>query len=332
MAGTSGRAPCGSDGLTRLASHGRRVRPLSRVHGANAGVVAGPDATSPTIVGYFFVAVPGQLPGAGRLGDMTLEESVAEHAAISTVEEPGGTASAACRRCGARGRALQREADLMGRRGDHLHRLRHRWRRVLPAHHMVALLGWGWRRRGGRHLAGVRQDLHRGLVLIFSFWPSAAVSLTAWPKWWSCPRTTCVGLRCARKDSSARTSRRGGVPAMLRRLGAVQLDTISVLARSHELVAYARLGAIGRDKVEHAYWHATRPATFEYWAHAACILPLEAWPYYAVAGARSGPRTTLASGFPGRRRYRAGAPASRRAADGDRTGRRQGRRPMVGLV
>ena len=33
--------------------------------------------------------------------------------------------------------------------------------------------------------------------------------------------------------------RRGGVPAMLRRLGAVQLDTISVLARSHELVAYA---------------------------------------------------------------------------------------------
>src|SRR5271163_4953216 len=34
----------------------------------------------------------------------------------------------------------------------------------------------------------------------------------------------------------------GGVPGMVRRLGAVQLDTISVLARSHELVAYARLG------------------------------------------------------------------------------------------
>src|ERR1700735_4014037 len=37
-------------------------------------------------------------------------------------------------------------------------------------------------------------------------------------------------------------ARRGGVPAMLRRVGAVQLDTISVLARSHELVAYSRLG------------------------------------------------------------------------------------------
>jgi uncharacterized protein YcaQ len=77
-------------------------------------------------------------------------------------------------------------------------------------------------------------------------------------------------------------ARRGGVSAMLRRLGAVQLDTISVLARSHELVAYARLGAVGRNKVEDAYWHATRPATFEYWAHAACVLPIEAWPYYAA--------------------------------------------------
>jgi uncharacterized protein len=77
-------------------------------------------------------------------------------------------------------------------------------------------------------------------------------------------------------------ARRGGVPAMLRRLGAVQLDTISVLARSHELVAYARLGPIGRDKVEDAYWHATKPATFEYWAHAACVLPMAAWPYYGA--------------------------------------------------
>ena len=75
-------------------------------------------------------------------------------------------------------------------------------------------------------------------------------------------------------------ARRGGVPAMLRRLGGVQLDTISVLARSHELVAYARLGAIGREKVERAYWHQRRPTAFEYWSHAACVLPLEEWPYY----------------------------------------------------
>jgi uncharacterized protein YcaQ len=73
----------------------------------------------------------------------------------------------------------------------------------------------------------------------------------------------------------------GGPAATLRRLGGVQLDTISVLARSHELVAYARHGPIPRAAIEEAYWGASS-ATFEYWAHAACILPLEDWPLYAV--------------------------------------------------
>jgi uncharacterized protein YcaQ len=66
--------------------------------------------------------------------------------------------------------------------------------------------------------------------------------------------------------------------AVLGRLGAVQLDTISVLARSHELVPYARLGPIGRPAVEKAFWTGR---CVEYWSHAACILPVEAWPLYA---------------------------------------------------
>ncbi|WP_035793404.1 winged helix-turn-helix domain-containing protein [Kitasatospora mediocidica] len=73
--------------------------------------------------------------------------------------------------------------------------------------------------------------------------------------------------------------RRAGVRGMLRRLGAVQLDTISVLARSHELVPYARLGAVGRPAVEGAYWGSE--TTFEYWSHAACLLPVEEWPLFA---------------------------------------------------
>lgn len=82
--------------------------------------------------------------------------------------------------------------------------------------------------------------------------------------------------------------RRAGVRGVLRHLGAVQLDTISVLARSHELVPYARLGAVGRPTVEAAYWAAApagapaaRPHSFEYWSHAACILPIEEWPHFA---------------------------------------------------
>jgi uncharacterized protein len=72
--------------------------------------------------------------------------------------------------------------------------------------------------------------------------------------------------------------RRAGVAGLVGSLRAVQLDTISVLARSHELVAYARLGAVGRPKVDAAYWGGD---AFEYWAHAACIMPLSQWPLFA---------------------------------------------------
>jgi len=71
------------------------------------------------------------------------------------------------------------------------------------------------------------------------------------------------------------------VRTMLRRVGAVQLDTISVLARSHELVAYARLGPVGRAAVEATYW-GKPPRAFEGIAHAYCILPMELWPHLAA--------------------------------------------------
>ncbi|MEU6223897.1 crosslink repair DNA glycosylase YcaQ family protein [Streptomyces sp. NPDC047042] len=88
-------------------------------------------------------------------------------------------------------------------------------------------------------------------------------------------------------------NRKAGARGILRHLGAVQLDTISVLARSHELIPYARLGAIPRKKIEDAYWNPAPPTphphssphphphAFEYWSHAACILPIEEWPHFA---------------------------------------------------
>jgi uncharacterized protein YcaQ len=61
----------------------------------------------------------------------------------------------------------------------------------------------------------------------------------------------------------------------------VQLDTISVLARSHELVQYSRLGAVPRSAIEAAYWQ--RPAVaFEHLAHAFCVIPIEDWPWFAL--------------------------------------------------
>ena len=68
------------------------------------------------------------------------------------------------------------------------------------------------------------------------------------------------------------------IHAMVRELGAVQLDTISVLARSHELIAYSRFGNLPRGVIEAAYWGGD--TSFEYWSHAACILPIESWPLF----------------------------------------------------
>jgi uncharacterized protein YcaQ len=72
--------------------------------------------------------------------------------------------------------------------------------------------------------------------------------------------------------------------AVLDRVGALQLDTIAVLARSHELVCYARCGPVGRPAVEAACWGRDRAGEarcFEYWAHAACILPASEWPWFS---------------------------------------------------
>lgn len=71
---------------------------------------------------------------------------------------------------------------------------------------------------------------------------------------------------------------------VLRQVLALQLDTISVLARSHELACYARVGPVGRAAVESACWGTTRsgePRAMEYWSHAACILPIDLWPWFA---------------------------------------------------
>jgi len=73
------------------------------------------------------------------------------------------------------------------------------------------------------------------------------------------------------------------VEAFAAQVGAIQLDTISVLARSHELAAYARMGAISRQGIEAAYWGRSQdgePKSFEYWSHAASILPIANWPLY----------------------------------------------------
>lgn len=68
------------------------------------------------------------------------------------------------------------------------------------------------------------------------------------------------------------------VQAMIDRLGAVQIDTISVIERSQYLILWSRLGAYDTSLVDTLL--ATKRTIFEYWSHAASIIPMSEYPYY----------------------------------------------------
>jgi uncharacterized protein YcaQ len=80
------------------------------------------------------------------------------------------------------------------------------------------------------------------------------------------------GLRTRRPSKS--------VVEAVRRVHSVQIDTISVVARSHDLILYNRLPGYKIDAV----WEWERKGDlFEYWDHMMCLLPIEDYPYCAWA-------------------------------------------------
>jgi len=73
-------------------------------------------------------------------------------------------------------------------------------------------------------------------------------------------------------------NRRGSaadVEAAVARLSCVQLDSISTVARSHRLTLLSRVGTYPAGTVTALL---RRGRLFEYWAHEACLLPIELWP------------------------------------------------------
>jgi len=72
--------------------------------------------------------------------------------------------------------------------------------------------------------------------------------------------------------------------ALLERLGAIQLDSVNVVARSHKLVPFARLGAYSVAALHDAIYRQKRG--FEYWGHAASWLPMESYRYFLPRMAR----------------------------------------------
>jgi uncharacterized protein YcaQ len=78
------------------------------------------------------------------------------------------------------------------------------------------------------------------------------------------------GLRTSRKSRS--------VLDVARRIHSIQIDTISVVTRSHNLTTWNRFPKYKEDDV----WKAEKEGNlFEWWSHAMCLMPMETYPFTA---------------------------------------------------
>src|SRR5215467_167861 len=64
--------------------------------------------------------------------------------------------------------------------------------------------------------------------------------------------------------------------ALVARLYAFQIDSVNVLVRAHYVPAYARLGPYPMTALDTLTYQ--RRELFEYWGHAACLLPTQLFP------------------------------------------------------
>ncbi len=75
------------------------------------------------------------------------------------------------------------------------------------------------------------------------------------------------------------------VEAAIRRLTAVQLDSISTVDRAHRLTISSRVGAFDEAILQRLLGSGR---IFEYWAHESSLLPIELWPFFRRAMAGDG--------------------------------------------
>ena len=84
------------------------------------------------------------------------------------------------------------------------------------------------------------------------------------------------GLAPGRPGAATRRDMR----SVIRRIGFLQIDSVNVLVRAHYMPLFSRLGAYDRDWLERDSYHRTQRRLFEYWAHEACLVPLELQPLF----------------------------------------------------
>jgi hypothetical protein len=95
-------------------------------------------------------------------------------------------------------------------------------------------------------------------------------------------RVSLAALRrhvVAHQGFATRLRRAGAddVEAAVRRLSCVQLDSISTVERSHRIALTSRIGVYPEETVSRLL---REGRVFEYWAHEACLLPVEDFPLF----------------------------------------------------
>ncbi len=68
------------------------------------------------------------------------------------------------------------------------------------------------------------------------------------------------------------------VLGVAKRIHSIQIDTMSVVSRSHNLIVYNRFPKFKEGEI---WKYLESGKLFEYWSHALCLIPIETYPFYA---------------------------------------------------
>lgn len=93
-------------------------------------------------------------------------------------------------------------------------------------------------------------------------------------------RRIAIAAQGADQGAARDLATRAGVRRLIEKLGVLQIDSVNVLARAHTLPVYARLGVYDAQDLHHLAYGGKQRRLFEYWGHAASLMPIEMQPLF----------------------------------------------------